>query len=126
MKTEEQKNERRKHQRFNVQGRAFVMIGPSDSRKLYHIIDISQGGLAFRYFIDNQELEKETLELGILSGQNIYVEHLSSRTVFDSYYSENEPHYIKMKRRSVQFLDLTPEQNTQLIAFINDLTTGQK
>ena len=124
-KASEHRLERRKHERFSITGRAFVVIGLQNSQKLYHIVDISQGGLAFRYFIENEELEKEHFEVGILSGKNYYAENLPCRSVADHLYKSSGPHAINMMRRSVQFLELSPEQRHEIKLFIHDIMLGQ-
>jgi len=62
--------EQRKHKRFNVQKSVFAAFRPP-SVKIGPIIDISRGGLAFRY-INGEEPSNESSELDILIDDNTF------------------------------------------------------
>jgi len=117
--------EQRKHKRYLVKDRAFAVLGP-DALKLCHMIDISKGGLSFRYFIDSEELAEELFDLGILYGDDFYVEKIPARVVSDNVI-ENNSYFssIIMKRRGIQFGDLTRRQEEQLEYFIENNTSGE-
>jgi len=117
--------EQRKHKRYLVKDRAFAVLGP-DALKLCHMIDISKGGLSFRYFIDSEELAEELFDLGILYGDDFYLEKIPARVVSDNVI-ENNSYFssIIMKRRGIQFGDLTRRQKEQLEYFIENNTTGE-
>ncbi len=60
--------ERRKHPRFQVKDGAVAVLKSSDHCKVGTIIDVSQGGLAFRYF-DEPELFDGPLTVDIVVPQ---------------------------------------------------------
>jgi len=66
--------ERRSHQRFGAMNRALVVV--SDNGLPFHIIDISLGGLAFRY-IGKDQLAGAVTEISILYGDKISCEDLA-------------------------------------------------
>ncbi len=106
--------EKRKHKRYLVKDRTFVVLGP-DATELCHIVDISKGGLAFRYFIESKKLLEEYMELGILSGDNFYLENISVRNISDrEFKNESSSSKLMMRKRGIQFGHLTPFQESQL------------
>ena len=115
METEEKSiQEKRKHKRFLVKDRTFVMLGP-DATQLCHVVDISRGGLSFRYFIESKKLFDEYMELGILSGDNFYLENISVQNISDrEIKNESSFSSIIMRRRGIKFDHLTPFQESQL------------
>lgn len=62
--------ERRKHKRFHVQDGAFAVLRPHYAELLGQIIDISRGGVSFRY-IASEELSNGSFKLDILLGNTI-------------------------------------------------------
>jgi len=112
--------EQRKHKRYKVTKRAFAVLGP-DAVKLCHLIDISKGGLSFRYFVDASDMEETANELDILGGEDFYLERVPIRVVSDMLLENDSPFSsIAMRRRGVQFGNLTPRQKEQVEYFIND------
>ena len=112
--------EQRKHKRYKVTKRAFAVLGP-DAVKLCHLIDISKGGLSFRYFVDTNNMDESINEVDILGGEDFYLEKLPIRFVFDRILEEDSPFSsIAMRRRGVQFGSLTPRQMEQVEYFINE------
>jgi len=112
--------EQRKHKRYKVTKRAFAVLGP-DAVKLCHLIDISKGGLSFRYFVDASDMEETANELDILGGEDFYLERVPIRVVSDMLLENDSPFSsIAMRRRGVQFGVLTPRQKEQVEYFIND------
>jgi len=112
--------EQRKHKRYKVAKRAFAVLGP-DAVKLCHLIDISKGGLSFRYFVDTNEMEETVNELDILGGEDFYLERVPIRVVSDMLLEADSPFSsIAMRRRGVQFGTLTARQKEQVEYFIND------
>jgi hypothetical protein len=102
--------ERRRHKRFHAKEGAYAAISPH-SRKLGQIIDISMGGLAFKY-IDTNDGQENLPERSIfLSSLGYYVGELPFKTVED-YEITNYPSYssMKLRKRRVQFTELTFKQ----------------
>jgi len=112
--------EQRKHKRYKVTKRAFAVLGP-DAVKLCHLIDISKGGLSFRYFVDTNGMEETVFELDILGGEDFYLERVPIRVVSDILLEDDSPFSsIAMRRRGVQFGTLTQRQKEQVEYFISD------
>jgi hypothetical protein len=110
--------EQRQHKRYLVKERSFAVLGPKALR-LCHLIDIGRGGLSFRYFADKDEMNGETNALDILCGENYYIEKIPARNVSDRQLSPDQPFgSLAMRRRSVQFGEMTPAQVEQLENFI--------
>ena len=114
--------ERRKHKRFQVQDEAIAVLRPIVDKR-GPIIDISKGGLAFRY-ITAQESSGRSSKLDILLPDlSFYLGHLPIRTVRDlEVTSEYALGSTKTKRCSVQFRKLTPKQISQIESFMENHT----
>lgn len=118
-------NERRTQQRLPFQVKYGVVPLP-ESSKFGRIIDLSKGGLAFRYF-DNKAIAAELFELDILfEDDNFYLEKLSCKIIAD----HAVPNGVaatpsNMRRCSVEFGQLIPHQISQLESFIHDNTKGE-
>ena len=105
--------ERRKNKRYKAVEGAYAAISPN-SHKLGQIIDLSVGGLAFKYIdTSNEETEeKQTSEETIfLSSMGYYVGDLPFKTIAD-YEITNAPSFssMKVRKRHVQFTDLNFKQ----------------
>lgn len=112
--------EQRKHKRYKVTKRAFAVLGP-EAVKLCHLIDISKGGLSFRYFVDTNDTGERLQELDILGGEDFYLEKVPVRVVSDMILKDDSPFSsIAMRRRGVQFGPLTPKQREQIDYFIEN------
>ena len=126
--------ERRKHKRFKVKsGAVAAMIRTSPAKpdqtkdmsmgenslatttpkyiQMGQIINISKGGLAFRY-IDSEDESSESFELDILFAQNsFYLKNVPFKTVWVSGAVSN-PSFspLKTKQRGMQFGKMVPLQ----------------
>lgn len=106
--------ERRKNKRYKAVEGAYAAISPN-SHKLGQIIDISMGGLSFKYIdtsndgmSDDDRTPEETI---FLSSMGYYVGDLPFKTVAD-YEVTNAPSFssMKVRKRHVQFTDLSFKQ----------------
>ena len=114
--------EQRKHQRYRVKDRSFAVLGP-DAVRLCHLIDISKGGLSYRYFADSNELSGESSELDILCGEEFYLEKVPTLVVSDVMLDAESPFgSLDMRRRGIQFGELTAKQIEQVDYFIEQNT----
>jgi c-di-GMP-binding flagellar brake protein YcgR len=111
--------DRRRHERFRINGRAFVYYenrGP----KIAEITDISTGGIAFSYVgIDesiNQELSLEV----ILPDSTRFMDKLPCKTVSDCQMDLDQDEGLGKRRCSVRFSDLTQDQQAKIASFIDD------
>ncbi len=91
------------------------------------IINISQSGLSFRYF-PNEEQPNQSGELDILfADMSLYLENLPFKTISDLDV-DNEFTYSSLKRKllRVRFGELDTHQMTQLDYFIQNCTTDRR
>jgi hypothetical protein len=122
--------ERRKHERFKVKNGAIAIIRLSNvlasTQKYGQIINIGQGGLAFRY-IDRTGETNEPVKVDLLFIQDsicsTYLKYLSSKSIWISHLdSKNSFSQLKIKQQGVQFGKLVPDQTTQLDRFLKTCT----
>ena len=122
--------ERRKHERFKVKNGAIAIIRPLNApvtiQKYCQIINISKGGLAYRYIIKNGESE-EPLKLDVLFIQDsicsVYLKDISSRTVWVSHIdSRTSFSQVTIKERGIQFREMMPNQMSQLDRYLKKCT----
>ncbi len=105
--------ERRKNRRYKAVEGAYAAVSPN-SHKLGQIIDLSMGGLAFKYIdTSSEDLKDETNpeETIFLSSMGYYVGDLPFKTIAD-YEVTNAPSFssMKIRKRHVQFTDLSFKQ----------------
>ena len=110
--------ERRKHKRFRAEDGAYAAVRPQYD-KIGQIIDVSRGGLAFRYLASESE-EDASSELDIfLIGDDFHLDKLPFKTVSDEEIPEKlSPGSQTMRRCGVQFGKLTQIQAIKLEEFI--------
>ena len=116
--------ERRRHRRFQVQHGTYVAIGPPYG-KLGHMVDISMGGLAFRY-VDGKNATEASYANIFLTEANFYLEKVPIKTILD--FEEAERAHsgpMTMRRCGLQFRDLTADQASQLEFFIHNYSQGE-
>jgi len=112
---QEQVRVQRKDRRFLVHDRTLAQVGLAPG-VLFHIIDISRGGLAFRYLGDH-ELAMNPTELDIIRDEQFALSKIPVKPVSDCPLAYG---YIPMRRRSVQFGELTPWQKAELEHFLQN------
>ena len=116
--------EQRKHKRFRAQDGTYAILkGPG--KKLGQVINISIGGLAFRY-IDIGERPKKSYQLDIFLTENSFrLEKLNFKTISD-FEVDDEFNFssIPMRRRGVQFEELEQNQLDQIEHFIQKHTVS--
>ena len=119
--------ERRKSKRYKAIEGAYASINPN-SQKLGQIIDISKGGVCFKYIDtsnDNQKSGTKQEDSIFLSSIEYYVGDLHFKAVGD-YEITNEPliSFIKVRKRHVQFTNLNFQQLFDLDNFLKNNTSG--
>ncbi len=115
-------SERRKHKRLKAQTDAFAILSPHPVQ-LGQIIDISNGGLSFQY-IESDNITDSFEELSILVTETVFsIEKLPVETISNFPMPNDFPiSTIIMKRCSLKFQDLSPDQTIQLENFIQNHT----
>ncbi len=117
-------SDQRKFRRFKVKEGAFAVLQNGDS-KIGQLIDISRGGLGIRY-INEEDGSHRFYELDIfLTNEGFYIKRVPFKTVSDFEVSVQQPNNIVfMRRRGVQFGELTLRQISHLEYFIHNYTTS--
>ena len=114
--------ERREHKRFQVQDDAIAVLRPIIDKR-GPIIDISMGGLAFRYITAKPSSDRSSKLDILLPDLSFYLGHLPVRTVRDfEVTSEYALGNTKTRRCSVQFRKLTQQQISQIESFMENHT----
>jgi len=120
--------ERRKHKRFQIKIKTFAaFFGPDSKRKIGEIIDMSPGGMAFRYLNYEKQpygivFSEKTVELDIFwHGDGYSMGKIPMQTISDSVISKISPlSFIAMRHCRMKFSELTSHQEIQLTAFITN------
>lgn len=128
MSDEEAFIERRKHERFEVKSGAVVGVPNTKSGYacLGRFINISKGGLAFRY--DDKKVESTgVVKVDILSAQDsFYLYDIPVETVWISDAGiDPTSSRLTTKAIGVKFKELSPKQQVGLDVFIQKYTTRE-
>ncbi len=120
--------ERRRNKRYKAVEGAYAAISPN-SHKLGQIIDISMGGLCFKYIdtATNSDMTEQTREEAIfLSSMGYYVGDLPFQTIAD-YEVTDAPSFssMKVRKRHVRFTDLSFKQLFDLDYYLKNNVSEQ-
>jgi hypothetical protein len=116
--------ERRRHKRFQVPVGVFVGFRPDNSR-LGEIIDISLGGLSFRYLASGGPSNGSHRLNIFLTERGFCLDDLQFETVSDVGTYEIPFTPVTMRRSGVQFEGLTEDQVSRLAYFIQHFTMSK-
>lgn len=114
MKSEPAYQPIREHQRFKAKQRALVLFPKGEDALPYHIIDISEGGLSFRY-LGKKLKRSEVISISLYHEYELVVDSIPVETVSDYRLHDN---LIPVRRGSLCFNNLNIEQQRKLDAFI--------
>lgn len=121
MNSTNERVERRKHKRYQVDNGALVLLGWY-YETVGRIIDISAGGLAFRYLPHEEGVDESDLTI-VLSETNFYLDEVPTKTISDFELRDEIPATsTTARRRGVQFMNPTDHQKAQIDFFINNYT----
>jgi hypothetical protein len=120
---EKERAERRKHQRFQLPTSVFAGLGPYFG-KVGRILDISMGGLAFRY-IGREEPNGATYIDIFMNELDFYLRKLQCKTVSDFPVVTDGLTTVTLRRRGVQFVKMKPQQMDALKDFIEEHAIGE-
>lgn len=114
--------ERRIEKRFEVKDKTFV-ISPSNPKKKYSMLDISKSGMSFKYLSVNDQVIENCRYNIITSDERFYMENIRCRTISDVLLNETSGFVdISMRRRGIQFENLTNRQSETLGYFLQNYT----
>lgn len=126
MTEDEKKEDRRSSRRFKVDEGAFAALSP-ESSIMGQLDDISKGGLSFKYIVhedQSAEMEATHVFVGI---NGFYLEKMPYKVVEDVQVENNSSlSSINMRRRRLQFVDLTMNQTAQLDYFLKNRTDNSE
>ncbi len=112
--------ERRYHPRFPVQERASATVTGDDIGLPYHLVDISEGGMAFRY-LNTTPLPLTNSQMDIYLDEDLYIGRVPVTVVDDRPVAGNS---IPTRHCGVRFGTLTPAQQIQIQTFIRCQTNS--
>jgi hypothetical protein len=117
--------ERRRHKRSQAEEGAYAAVRPQYD-KIGQIIDVSRGGLAFRYVVSGSE-EDASSDLDIfLIGDSFHLDKVPFETVSDEEIPRrSSPGSQVIRRCGVQFGELTQMQILKLEEFILNHTVDE-
>ena len=118
--------ERRKTVRFLPQTETYVALRP-DFTKLGKLIDISRGGLAFRY-IGPEEESRGPTQLDLFTGNNgFYLSRLPCKVIYDasSLKKETSSPLLERRRCGLEFGEATEAQTAQLDLYFANHVAGE-
>ncbi|MDX2495062.1 MAG: PilZ domain-containing protein [Desulfuromusa sp.] len=108
----------RSYQRFKAMDRALVLINQGPESLPYHIVDISEGGLSFRY-LGKKLKRSEITKISLYHDYKLVVDDLPINAISDYRLQNN---LIPVRRGSIIFKELTDEQLSKLEVFIQSFT----
>jgi len=114
-----------KHKRFLVPKDSFVALGPHFN-KVGRIIDIGMDGLRFGY-LASEELSDKSFEVDIFLSNtaDFYLERVPCEMISEAKIPRSPFGSLVIRKCSVQFGELTPNQISQLEYFIQNHATGE-
>lgn len=115
--------ERRQHKRFLATDGTYAIFGKY-SNKLGQVVDISNGGLAFRYN-DNENRSTDEFHLSIMvAGATDMNEEISftAKTITDFEISRGTKYFMPQRQTHVEFVELSEDQKELLKKLIMNYT----
>lgn len=117
----DKQKDRRKFTRFTPKSGTMAV----SNHALGPIINISMGGFSFQYLDDTNNTLNSNLFGIFLGSEDILIDKIEGVVVLDRQIAQNSPFMqTRTRQRSIQFLDLTPEQKEKLENFILTKTQG--
>lgn len=118
MKSQPNDQQRRAEQRYNAKQRALVLFPQDQDALPYHIIDISKGGLSFRYL--GKKLNYAAIDkISLYHEFDLVVDSLPVTGVSDASLQNN---LVPVRRGSICFQTLNPDQQDKLSRYIQQHT----
>lgn len=121
MDSRRQSNRRREFPRYQAMDRALAMVSEPEANMPYHIIDISKGGLAFRYLGNKMESEN-IAALDLYFNDTLCAKRIPVTCVADTWTGSD---LTDIRRNCICFKDLSADQQQQVDLFIQQYTLGK-
>lgn len=113
--------ERRKFTRFTPKNGTMAV----NNHALGLVVDISMGGLSFRYVDDKPDTSMTDLFGIFLGSENFLIDKIQSKVITDRIILQDTSFlHNKSRQCSIQFVDLTSDQQKKLKDFIITKTQG--
>lgn len=110
----------RQFQRFKAMNRALVLVDQGPETLPYHIMDISTGGLSFRYL--GQKLKRSDIKkISLYHDHELIVDDLPIESISDFRLRDN---LVPVRRCSVRFAELDEQKLSRLERFIRTFSDG--
>ena len=108
----------RSYQRFKAMDRALVLVDQGPESLPFHIMDISEGGLSFRYL--GQKLKRsEVKKISLYHDYKLIVDDIPIKAISDYRMRDS---IVPIRRGSILFKDLDLEKLGKLESFIKSFT----
>lgn len=123
MTTSASGREQRRHQRYRVKENALAL----DHAVIGQILNLSRGGLMFRYLADLYDFKGTLAELDVyFAGDGLSMRRVPCRAVFNEAVENEMPFSsLSMRQCGVEFGELTLQQEAQLQHIIAHRTLGE-
>ena len=106
----------RSYQRFKAMDRALVLVDLGPESLPFHIMDISEGGLSFRYL--GKKLKRSDIKkISLYHDYKLIVDDIPIKAISDYRLLDN---IVPIRRGSILFKDLDPEKLSKLETFIRE------
>ena len=111
--------DRRSTQRFQVKSFTFVKLWSEFDEDIGQLLDISSGGLSFRYMSEGEE-SRTFSKLSIFTNKSIIISRIPFKTISDIELDRGSASIpIIFRRSGIQFGYLAPHQQLELEQFLN-------
>ena len=108
----------RSYQRFKAMDRALVLVDQGPESLPYHIVNISAGGLSFRY-LGKKLKRSEVKRISLYHDYKLVVDDIPIKAISDHRLRNN---IVPVRRGSILFKELSPEKLSKLETFIQSFT----
>jgi CheY-like chemotaxis protein len=120
---DDQQSDRRKDKRFKAMSGAFI-ISKANKKEKGKVLDISKSGLSFKCDFESKfsdYIDKATINM---ADKNFTLDNLKYKTISDTMQQDSNGGNGEIRRRGVQFENLSPIQSEKLDFFIKNYTDG--
>ena len=117
-------DERRQYKRYRFLGGGIALIPLQSATVLGSIRDISIGGVGVTYIDDDAKLNEFSELKADMMEENFYCKEIHCKNIWDKAVVNDHPVITaKMRQSGLQFINLSPDQLSQLKGFIKNTLT---